>query len=309
MSRSSSGRSRGSSEPASFSRIAPAEVVHEPQLRAAVARRLDRLVVPLQQPLGVGERCRPSRRGRRPAGRRPRSRSPRSAARRSRSPARPARTPRVSISTRSRTTSQSSFASASRCSRALAEPTAGFSPITKKPLTSPSSMPSDRRVGRVVAVDARQVVEAEVVLGRRRVAPPRLQQADHVRASVPPVAGRRGCSARRSPPASACGVRVRHREVAGQDVVERRDVGRALDRGVPAQRQDPAAGAADVAEQQLQDRGGADVLHADRVLRPADRVARTPSCARGRSSRTAPRPPRGTLARARRRPRSTISGV
>jgi hypothetical protein len=30
-------------------------VVHEPQLAAAVAGRFDRLVVPLQQPLGVGE--------------------------------------------------------------------------------------------------------------------------------------------------------------------------------------------------------------------------------------------------------------
>ena len=86
------------------------------------------------------------------------------------------------------------------------------------------------------------------------------------------------------------GVRVRHRDVAGQDVVERRDVGRALDRGVPAQRQDAAAGPADVAQQQLHDRGGADVLHADGVLRPAHRVARSPTCARGRSCHTAPRP-------------------
>ena len=36
----------------------------------------------------------------------------------------------VSISTRSRTTSQSSFASPSRFARALALPTAGFSPAT-----------------------------------------------------------------------------------------------------------------------------------------------------------------------------------
>ena len=89
-------------------------------------------------------------------------------------------------------------------------------------------------------------------------------------------------------------VGVGHREVAGQDVVQRRDVGRALDGGVPAQGHDPAAGPADVAEQQLDDRRGADVLHADRVLGPADRVARTRRCARGRSSRTAPRRPRGT---------------
>src|SRR5699024_2033123 len=35
---------------------------------------------------------------------------------------------------------------------------------------------------------------------------------------------------------------------------------------------DPAPGPPDVAEQQLEDRRGADVLHADRVLGPADRV-------------------------------------
>ena len=64
-----------------------------------------------------------------------------------------------------------------------------------------------------------------------------------------------------------------HRQVAGQDVVERRDVGRSLNRGVAAQREDAAARPADVAEQQLQDRGGADDLHADRMLRPADGVA------------------------------------
>ena len=40
-----------------------------------------------------------------------------------------------------------------------------------------------------------------------------------------------------------------------------------------AQRQDAAAGPADIAEQTLDDRGGADDLHAERVVRPADRVA------------------------------------
>ena len=42
--------------------------------------------------------------------------------------------------------------------------------------------------------------------------------------------------------------------------------------GVPAQGQDAAAGPAHVAQQRLQDRGGADVLHADGVLGPADAV-------------------------------------
>ncbi len=49
----------------------------------------------------------------------------------------------VSISTRSRTTSQSSLVMASRCSFELAFPTAGFWPTEKKPLTFPSSIRSN----------------------------------------------------------------------------------------------------------------------------------------------------------------------
>src|SRR5207302_5885198 len=57
-------------------------------------------------------------------------------------------------------------------------------------------------------------------------------------------------------------------EVPGQQVVERRDIGAALDAGVTAQREDAAAGPADVAQQLLEDRRGANDLNADRVLRP-----------------------------------------
>jgi hypothetical protein len=45
-----------------------------------------------------------------------------------------------SISTRSRTTSQSSFANARRCAFPFAFPTAGFSPATMYPFTFPSSI-------------------------------------------------------------------------------------------------------------------------------------------------------------------------
>src|SRR5439155_8244188 len=47
---------------------------------------------------------------------------------------------------------------------------------------------------------------------------------------------------------------------------------RALDRCMPAQRDHAAAGAAHVPKELLDDGRGADVLHADRVLRPADGV-------------------------------------
>ena len=50
-----------------------------------------------------------------------------------------------SISTRSRTTSHFSFAIARRCSFECEEPTAGFSPTTRKPSTFPSSISSTQR--------------------------------------------------------------------------------------------------------------------------------------------------------------------
>ena len=65
---------------------------------------------------------------------------------------------------------------------------------------------------------------------------------------------------------------LRHRQISWKDVEERRDVGRALDGRMSAQREDPAARPPDVAEEQLQDRSGADDLHASGVLRPAHGV-------------------------------------
>ena len=98
------------------------------------------------------------------------------------------------------------------------------------------------------------------------------------------------------------GVRLeeRHRQVAGQDVIERGNIGRALNRRMSAQRQDAAARASDVAEQQLQNRGRANDLHALRVLRPAHRVADGRRSSPGRKRcRTSP-PPSGIASAERR---------
>ena len=46
----------------------------------------------------------------------------------------------VSVSLKSRSTSQSSFDSAMHCSLAFAEPTVGFWPTAKNPFTPPSSI-------------------------------------------------------------------------------------------------------------------------------------------------------------------------
>ena len=133
-----------------------------------------------------------------------------------------------------------------------------------------------RAVRRMVARDPRQVVEEVVVVLRRVLAVIRLQQRHEVRLHVAPEARRRGVALDELVEIVivACLMRLRvgHRDVAGEDVVQRRDVRRALDRGVPAERHDPAARPPDVPEQELDDRRGADVLHADRVLRPADGV-------------------------------------
>ena len=133
-------------------------------------------------------------------------------------------------------------------------------------------MPSIVLVGGVVAGDAGEVVEAEVVVGGGVVAPPRLEQADQVGVDVGPGAGRLA-------PGRDVGVEVGvqggvgHGQVAGQEVVEGGDVGGALDAGVAPEGEDAAARAADVAQEELDDGRGADVLHADRVLGPADGVA------------------------------------
>ena len=200
----------------------------------------------------------------------------------------------------------------SRCSRAVRR---ADRRVLRRAGSSPSTLPSSmsqHRSGRCEwsPVMPRQVVEAEVVLGGRRVAPPRLQQARRRRRRrCPRSPSARRVVRRRSRSSVVLAPRVRHRQVAGQQVVERRDVGRALDAGVAAQRQDPAARAADVAEQQLEDRRGADVLHAD-ACAGSSRPRSTNAVVRSRPEFASQR--LGDLEeRARagcRRPRSTISG-
>src|SRR6202035_6090458 len=126
----------------------------------------------------------------------------------------------------------------------------------------------DGPVGAVVAGDPGQVAEAEVVVGGGGAAEPGLEHADQVGALVAPEAGVRYLGevlvhalARR-----------RHGQVAAEQVEQGRDVGGALDVGVPAQGQDAAAGSAPGAQQHLEDGRGPDVLHPGGVLGPADRV-------------------------------------
>ena len=145
----------------------------------------------------------------------------------------------------------------------------------------------EHRHVRVVPHDLREPAVAVIVLLRGRLAEPRLEQADHEFGEVDPVARRADLGGDVIRQRVVLLQRARHVEIAGQEVVERGDVGRPLDRRVPAEREDAAPRPADVAEQQLQDRRRADGLHAGRVLGPADRVAdhRRPVGPRGRHQR------------------------
>ena len=62
-------------------------------------------------------------------------------------------------------------------------------------------------------------------------------------------------------------------QISRQHVVQGRDVGAALNAGVPAQRQHAAARPPGVAQQRLDDPGAPDHLNAGAVMGPADRVA------------------------------------
>ena len=106
-------------EPASRSRIRSGRGGRRTTARCGVAGRLDGLVAPLQQPLGVGERA--VLLGVRGGGQEEHlgARCPRCASRRSRSPAPSFQNVALSIIARSRTTSQSRLAMPSRCSRPL----------------------------------------------------------------------------------------------------------------------------------------------------------------------------------------------
>ena len=144
-------------------------------------------------------------------------------------------------------------------------------------------------VGAVLArLQLGQQVIAEVVFGRGRVAKPALEQADHVLGPVaPPVGavferGDRGVGF--LVVGQALPGRTRHRQITRQDVVQQGVVCGALYVGFAAQSVDAAARHADIAQQKLDKRRGADVLHAHRVLGPAQGVedgARLVRLARG----------------------------
>ena len=167
-----------------------AEVVREPEIRATITRRFHGLVTPLQQPLRVGERAEllGVRGGRQQEHLGADVRGLELTAldlgrvvpeRRRLDLVQVAHDQPVEA--RQRAPMQLRVRGADR--RVLAE--------QKEAVHPPVDHAEHRLVCGVVARDARQVIEAEIVLLRGRVAPPRLQQAHGVGLHVAPVAGRR----------------------------------------------------------------------------------------------------------------------
>jgi hypothetical protein len=97
----------------------------------------------------------------------------------------------LSISTTSRTTSQSSSASARRCRPGVGRADRRVLAVQEEAADLALEHVERRLVRGVVAADAGQAVEAEPVVRGGRVAEPRLHQADEVGAHVAPVAGGR----------------------------------------------------------------------------------------------------------------------
>ena len=145
-------------------------------------------------------------------------------------------------------------------------------------------------VGIVPALlDLRQQFVAEAVFLGGVVAVPGLQQRGEVLGLVLPPVGRLRVLGDRRVALDVFVVGlpavVRHGHVAGDDMVQQGVVGGTLDVGLAAQGVDAAASHADVAQQELDDAGGADVLHAHGVLGPAQCVHDGPglvAAARGR---------------------------
>ena len=135
----------------------------------------------------------------------------------------------LSVSNQSSTTSQSRLRSPARWRPRVGPAAGGVLAEEEVALHLALGHAIEVRQLRVVAVDPRQPGEAEVVLRRRGVAVPGLEQADDELAEVGPVAGGQPLVLDVGVERLVLLVGGRLRQVAGQHVVQGREVGRALD--------------------------------------------------------------------------------
>src|SRR5215471_18954808 len=127
---------------------------------------------------------------------------------------------------------------------------------------------------RMVAKNLWVPIPTELVLLRRSVSIEGLQIRNDELRHIRPIA-RRQCLSREVILQRVVRLERRgRRHVALDRVIECRNVRRALDRGMAAQRHDTRTRPADISQQQLQQRAGTDYLDAVRVLRPGNGISK-----------------------------------
>ncbi len=253
---------------------AASQIVNEPGLRAGGAGRVNGLVMPLHQPLGVGvgaillgcDRCRKQK--------------------------------DLRLDVRGPHLSASDFGSVvpERCGLRLEQVT-DHQPVEvgERPAGEVGVLTADRRVlphakeslhgaflhhqehrlEGVVPADLGQQVVGEVVLRLGHVAVVGLEEAHHIGGGMVPPAGRRRHLAEIVRQGGRRLGRVGHRQVTGQQVVESWNVGTALDRGVTAKGHDPTARPSNITKQELEQGAAGDHLGPGGVLSPRHGVGKS----------------------------------
>src|SRR5204863_9958403 len=101
----------------------------------------------------------------------------------------------------------------------------------------------------MVPGDLRDPFVTELVFTRCVLAVIRLQQADEVGGKIVPETSWLGLMGQIIMQRFLAAITARHRQVSGQNIVERWNIGRTLNRCMTAQREDPPTRPADIAEQ------------------------------------------------------------
>ena len=140
----------------------------------------------------------------------------------------------------------------------------------------------ERFIGRMRTRNARhEVISPSVVLGCR-IAPVGLHQRDRVVLTDLPKALLRLITDSINELWPALLIDARHGQIPRQRVEQRRDIGRALNRGVTAQRHNARTWATHIAGEQLQDGRGTDELRTQGVLGEAQGIGKAGSALRRR---------------------------
>src|ERR1700733_4835196 len=125
---------------------------------------------------------------------------------------------------------------------------------------------------RMIAGDAREPVESEIVFRGRTFTVVSLQETDNVLVEIIPPAGPRLILFNEVPQRPRFFAEFRHIQIAGQDVEQSGNVRGTLNRRVAAQRHNASARPAHISQQELQNRRATNSLNAGGVLGPSDGI-------------------------------------